>query len=318
MSMVKPDQVINTVYDSISKSVIESMQSAQSLVFTSQDINVRCDDVAVASMTEDVDHCIETLINKKKDKKTVKKLCKPVIQCIANNISMVSSLNVTDLTNQTASIQSNIENSMTNNITQNLNSLDQSLLLGDTNKTNIENITNLVKENTQEITQAVYDSVTQQQGLTLNNYSANNITIDSVSEVVIKNVQNIDGVQSIVTDISNDIIQTLSSNTDSLTSWVIKIMSVFLGIVGLIFFILYIVKRKDTGDFIRMVMPYGIFIIGVIMIVSIHLLFKPDYIMSEDHREYREIDTGKFIFWTVFYSIILFVMEYIYFNIIKT
>ena len=184
--VAKPDQVVKTVYDSISKSVVESMQTAQSQVFSTQSININCDDAAISAMSNDVDSCIHAFSKKEGvDKATIIKLCQPAIRCIANNVSIKSSLNVTDLTNQTANIASNIQGSTSDNIKQDLNSMDSSLLLGSkTDTTTINNITTKVAESTAKITQAVQDSVVQQQGLELDNYEANNVTIDSVTQVV--------------------------------------------------------------------------------------------------------------------------------------
>ena len=312
-----PNQVINNVYSSISKSIIESMQTAQNMVFTSQDINIKCDPMAIASMSYDVNRCIIALSGKK-DIDTIRKLCKPAIQCKATNISMKSSLNVTNIINQTATIKQNIDNSLSNNITQGLNSLDSSLVLGDSDKLKIDNITSEVSNNTQNITQEVYDGVVQQQGLTLNNYEANNITMTNVSKVVLRSVQGIKGLQQIISDVSNDIVQKVDTSTEgTLNEWVIKIFSIFMGIVLLLFFILYVVKRHDTQDFIRMIIPYVIFIIGCIIISSVHVLFKPDYVCVDDNEEVKKVDKYKLIFWVSLFSILLGAAEIIYYRIIK-
>mgnify|MGYP006077863471 CR=1 FL=1 len=316
--VAKPDQVVKTVYDSISKSVIESMQTAQSQVFSTQSININCDDTAISAMSNDVNRCIQAFSKKGVDKATIIKLCQPAIRCIANNVSMKSSLNVTDITNQTANIASNIEGSTSNNIKQDLNSMDSSLLLGSkTDTTTINNITKKVSEHTAKITQAVQDSVVQQQGLELDNYEANNVTIDSVTQVIINNLQNIDGLQEIVTKLSNSIVQELSNNTDSLTTWVTRIFIIAMGVILLLFFILFVVKRRDTREFISMVTPYAIFAIGTTIIVLLHLYIKPDYILVDTHTKFKEVSTGKFIFWVSFYAILLGASEIIYYRIIK-
>lgn len=317
MSVITPDQVIQTVYNSIAKSVIQSMQNAQSQVFSSQEIIMNCGDTAVAEMTSNVKKCIKTLKLRGKNNTSILKLCKPVIQCNATNVSMKSSLNVTDLINQTASIQSNISNSTSDKLSQSLSSLDQSLLLSQTDKTLINNITDIVSENSSDITQVVYDSVLQQQGLTLDNYAANNITEESITDVVISKIQTLDGIQSLVTKISNSVVQKLSSNTDSLTSWVTTISLSALGFIIVLFFIIYTLKRNDTREFAVMILPYLIFVIGVSIIIGVHLLFKPKYILIDDHKKSKIISRGKFIFWVSFFSILLGAIEIIYYKIIK-
>lgn len=316
-SVATPKEVSNTVYNSISKSVLQSMQTAQSQVFSTQTVNINCDDAAIAAMTNDVNRCRDSLIAKGVDKNIVNKVCQPAIQCIANNISIKSSLNVTDLTNQTANIQSNISSSLSDNISQDLTNNNSALALSGKDTTSINDITNKVSENTANIIQQVQTNVMQQQGLTLDNYEANNITMNAATDIIAQNVQNIDGVQSIVTDLSNSIVQTLSNNTDSLTTWVTRIFISAMGVILLMFFILFVVKRPDTRDFISMILPYVIFAIAVCVIVVLHLMFKPDYIIIDNNEQYRQIDQGKFIFWVGFYAIIFGAMEIIYYRYIK-
>ena len=60
------------------------------------------------------------LLLKKYDKETVKKLCQIPLICNANNITMNSSLNISNLINQNAIVQSDISNKISNDLTQNL------------------------------------------------------------------------------------------------------------------------------------------------------------------------------------------------------
>jgi hypothetical protein len=316
-SVATPKELSDTVYDSISKSIVQSMQTAQSQVFSSQSVNINCDDSAIAAMTDDVNKCRDILITRGIDKNTINKLCQPAIKCIANNVSIKSSLNVTDLTNQTSSIQSNINSSLSDNVSQDLTNNNSALSLSGKDKTSISDITNKVSINTANILQQVQTNVTQQQGLTLDNYEANNITMTAVTDIVAQNVQNIDGVQSIVTDLSNSIVQKLSNNTDNLTTWVTRIFISAMAIILLMFFILFVVKRPDTRDFILMILPYVIFGIVTVIIVVLHLIFKPSYILLDNHEKYRQIDRGKFIFWVGFYAIIFGAGEIIYYRYIK-
>ena len=318
MNINTPDQLIQTIYNSISKSTIDSMQLSQNQAISSQRAVISCDDQAVAFMTDQTTRCIKELKKKGFNDINIKKLCNSPIKCNATNISIKSSLNITDLINQTASIKANIENSLSSNITQDLNSLNTSLLLGsNADKMIIKEITDLVAENIADITQEVYNTVKQEQSLILNNYIANNITISNVSTIVGNIVQNIDGMSDLVTTISNDIIQQLSVNTDSLTTWVRGIMIIGMSIVVILFLILFVLKRKDTRDFIEFITPYVLFLIGVLVIMAVHLIVKPPYIMNDKDMKYKEINRDRFIFWCTFFSILLCAFEIIYFKLIK-
>lgn len=321
MTVATPSQIANTIYESISNTIIQSMQDAQSQALSSQDVSIYCNDNAVFSMADDVNRCIKGMyVDKKKDLKSITKLCQPLTRCSAYNISLKSSLNVTDLINQISSIQTNISNSASNNLNQTLNSINGGLssLLSTKDQSTINNIVTDISNNTQNITQKVVDSVNQSQGLVLYNYQANNITLDNVATIITNSVQSIDSVQSAVSQLSNSIVQILSTTTTTLTKWVTMISTIFMIVIGIVFMILYMLKRNDTRDFISFIIPYVIFVIGVSIIISIHLLFKPPYIMTANNYEtYPQMDTGKLIFWCSFYSILLLACEIIYYKIIN-
>lgn len=318
MVIATPEQLVSTIYSSITKSVMDSMQLAQNQAITSQLIQISCNEEAVSFMNDQVNRCITELSKDKVTKTKIKKVCHPVIECNATNISIKSALNVTDLTNQTNKIKENINNSLANNIKQDLNSLNTSLLAG--NKADeqvIDNITKLVSENTQNITQEVYNKSIQNQGLTLTNYAANNVTLSSVSEIVENSIQNINGMSDIINTLSTDITQQLSSDTNSLTKLVSRIMIISISVIGILFLILFMLKRKDTRDFIEMMTPYFLFLIGVFIILVLHIIIKPSYILNQENTKYTEINRSRFIFWCTFFSILLGAIEIIYYKFIK-
>lgn len=313
-----PDQLSENIYKSVSNSVLNSMQLAQSQAYASQSIEISCDDEAVKYVNDQVIECINQLNELGKDKDIIKKLCKPFIECNATNISLKSSLNITDIISQTAIIQSTIKNSMTNNVTQDMSALLTNLaLFGESDKQKVSSITDIVSENSQSITQEVYNTFTQQQGLTLTNYQANNITLSSVSDIINNSIQNIKGVSSIVTELSNDIVQRMSSNTDTLSTWVTSIMFGFLAIFVILFIILFILKRNDTRDFIQLIMPYALFIIGVFIIVGVHMIVKPSYIMINNGTKYTKINNILLGSWCTVFAILLGFIEIIYYKFIK-
>jgi hypothetical protein len=313
-----PDNIIKTIYNSISTSIIDSMQSAQSQVLSTQDINITCTDEAVYYITNDYIRCIKGLSKKKIENTIIEKLCKPPINCSAKNVKIKSSLNVTDIMKQTGKIQSNIEDSLSNNIKQDLKSTNSSTaFLSTVDKLDINNLVVKISENTQSITQKISDKVTQQQGLTLYNYEANNITITSVLDIITESVQELDSVQLEVTKITQEMIQAMSNNTDSLREWVVKIAKSSLAIIGLLFLSIYIVKRKDSREFVQFILPYVIYIIAVCVIILVHTIFLPSYILIKNNEKTKQIDTKKLYMYVIIYSISFGLMELIYYKIIK-
>lgn len=321
-TVATPSQIVDSIYKSISSSIINIMQQAQSQAVNSQNINIQCSDDAISYMNTQVNRCISTLTEQKKDKKTIIKLCKAPIQCNASNISIKNSLNITNIVSQTANIQSSISNSLTDNIKQSLTGMSPDLitsLLAGNSKTSqkIQNVTDLIASNTQNITQSVQDYVFTSQTLNLYNYSANNVLISNVSDIIINSVQGIASMQDIINDISNDISSTLNNTQTSLTQWITYIFLTGLGIIVILFLFIYFLKRKDTRDFVTMIIPYIILLSCIIIIVTIHLILKPSYILVQNNQVTKTIDVGKFIFYCFLYSACIAIIEFVYYKITK-
>ena len=323
MTVATPSQIVDSIYKSVSSSIINIMQQAQNQAVNSQNINIQCSDDAVSYMNTEVNRCISTLTKEQtKDKKSIMKLCKAPIQCSASNISMKNSLNITNIVNQKANIQSNISNSLTDNIKQSLTGMSPDLitsLLANNSKTSqkIQNVTDLTSSNTQNIIQSVQDYVFTSQTLNLYNYSANNVSISNVSDIIINSVQGIATMQDIVNDISNDISSTLNNTQTSLTQWITYIFLTGLGIIVMLFLFIYFLKRKDTRDFVTMIIPYIILLSSIIIIVTIHLTLKPSYILVQNNQVTKTIDIGKFIFYCFLYSAGIGIIEFVYYKIRK-
>jgi hypothetical protein len=109
----------------------------------------------------------------------------------------------------------------------------------------------------------------------------------------------------------------MSAKTDTLSTWVASIMFVFLAIFVILFLILFILKRNDTRDFIQMIIPYALFLIGVFIIVGVHMIVKPSYIMVNNGTKYNNINYVLLGSWCTVFAIVLGFIEIIYYKFIK-
>lgn len=314
----KPDNIISVLNNSIVKSVVSTMQRSQDIASQSQIIDVTCTDTSLQIINDSVKECQDTLFANKVTKEDIVKYCQPVINCKASNISMIHSLNITDLSTQTSVIKSNIKSSIENNMKQSLDQIDTSLFpfLLSKDKQKIDNITTTVTENVNKLVQDVENQTTQGQHITLKNFAANNVTLTSAGNIVRNNLQDNTGLQSIISSVANTIVQEMADKANTgLTAWVIKIGGIAIAFIIIVFLIIWLLKRHDTKEFLNMIMPYLILTIGTALIFGLHYLIKPEYIMQTEYVD--RIDNGKFIFYCTSYVIFLACAEFIYYRYIK-
>ena len=315
---VKPDTIINTINKSISDNITNSIQSSQNSVYQAQIVNILCDVDAINIVENGINTCRSTLKDKGVSNDLINKYCISILNCKGSNISLNSSLNVTNITSQTAVITQTVKDTIKSDITQKLNSIDNQLkaLLAET-QADIENINTQVQENIVNIVQKIQNNVTQNQNITLTNYSANNITITSVNDIVFNSVQNISSIQSIVQNISNKIVQVLDNKPKTLADMVLNVASIVLAFIVVIFVIVGVLKSKDSKNFLNKYAPYIIFIIISVLIIWLHLILKPSYILKNNNNSTIIIDNNKLILYCSTYIIILGVIEIIIYKFKK-
>jgi hypothetical protein len=314
----KPDTIINTINKSISDNITNSIQSSQNSVYQAQIVNILCDIDAINIVENGINTCRSTLKDKGVSNDLINKYCISILNCKGSNISLNSSLNVTNITSQTAVITQTVKDTITSDIKQKLNSIDNQLkaLLAET-QADIENINTQVQENIVNIVQKIQNNVTQNQNITLTNYSANNITITSVNDIVFNSVQNISSIQSIVQNISNKIVQVLNNKPKTLADMVLNIASIVLAFIIVIFVIVGVLKSNDNRNFLNKYSPYIIFIIISVLIIWLHLILKPSYILKNNNNFTIIIDNNKLILYCSTYIIILGVIEIIIYKFKK-
>ena len=116
---VKPDTIINTINKSISDNITNSIQSSQNSVYQAQIVNILCDVDAINIVENGINTCRSTLKDKGVSNDLINKYCKSILNCKGSNISLNSSLNVTNITSQTAVITQTVKDTIKSDITAN-------------------------------------------------------------------------------------------------------------------------------------------------------------------------------------------------------
>ena len=317
----KPKQIIHVLNESITNSISTSLQTAQDDAYISQSLNITCDERVIKIMSKSVNDCRNYLHSIKASPEHISKLCKPIVSCKAANISMQSSLNVTNLCQQISKTKIDIAKNINNHLKQTLDKIQNSILGSVFNKDddrqtiNLQNqeISNLITSVVQEIE----NTALQSQSMTLQNVSANYITMTSVNSIINKQIQNNKIIQVQVQDIASNISQKIIDNDkNSLTSWTVTIASYILAFVVVIVVIITLLKRRDSRGFVQLVSPYALFIFVTWLIFQTHYLIKPAYVMESGYKS--KVNTGKFVFYCSLYSLSFLVLEYVYIKYIRT
>lgn len=300
---LSPEQIISTIFSSSTRTIIESIQTAQSSVDVSQEINLYCSEKALDYTQEQVNRCIEELSDRDRNIEDIEELCKPMINCQATNISISSSINLSDINEQISNIKSILSNTLSSNIEQDISSLSPQLFISESDSSLITEYSETIIDNINSTIQDIITTFSASQSLNLSNYNADNVSISSVSNIITDNVQNISNLNNIVNRVSNNIIQSINSS-NSITDTVQGLLYSVIGIFLLILIVLTILKRNNTKDFISMISIYIYFIIGVVIIYYSHVILKPSYILIPNMR-YKIIDQTKLIKWVFIYSFVL-------------
>ena len=332
-SVAKPKQIIDNINSSITNTIMNGIQQATSSVSNTQQLNMTCSE-DMNNLLYDVSNiplCLEQLTSLKESGRfpkfndyMVEQLCKPPFNCDAFNITMKSSLNISDVTNQSSSVSNYVTNNISNNIQQNLKTnstmlsqVTDQIFGSKKTKQSLENINTSLVQNMTNILQDVSDYVKKNQEISLYNYSANNITMDSVTDVINNHVQNNVVISSTISDITNNISQTLIDNRSTFTDLITKLFYFGLAGVGVFILFLTLLKKKNTQNFMVFILPYLIFFILLFTASYITYLIKPNFILITSDENTDTIDNIKFIMTIIVYAGIIGVIELAIYKIIQ-
>lgn len=316
-SLSTTDQITNNINNTITSNISSNIQTAQNSVYQSQVVNINCDTDVIKIIENGISDCRTTLKNSGLTPDLINKYCKSVLNCKGSNINMTNTLNVTNLTNQSSAITRSVSDSIKNDITQSLTHVSnvlQQLFNTSDYQQQINNLASTVTKNVADIVQTVENSVTQNQTITLTNYSANNILMSSVSNIVLNSIQNNTSIQSSVQNISNQVTQVLNNQPKTLTDYISSIITIILFVVLLIFVIISMLKSESTRAVLSRYSPYMIFVGACILIIWLLKFLKPFYILQDQNATVKEIDNKKLLLYCSIYIIIFGVIEIIIFK----
>ena len=276
-----------------------------------------CDKDVIDIIANGIADCRTTLHSKNISPDLINKYCKSALNCKGVNIDLSNSLNVTDISSQTSNITQSISQSISNDITQTLTKIDtvlQQLFSSSDYQQQINNLNTEISKNVSNILQNIQNNVTQSQTITLTNYSANNILITSVSDIVLNTVQNTTAIQSIVQNISNQVTQVLNNKPKTITDYITTIIIIILCVIVVIFLIVALLKSESTRNVLSKYEPYIIFVCFSLFIIWLLKFLKPYYILEDPNESVKVIDNKRLILYSSIYIVIFGVVEIIFFR----
>ena len=278
--MGKGSSLINNINDTIANNILNSIQNTQKISKLTQSISGKCESSVVQTLINQYNDCILNFIDIPAAG-DLSELCSPFANlCSMTDISLSASVNVQDDSLTVA----NVTQQATINIKNGLKQYSR----GDGTDMLINNINNQSLENVANILQNIKNSSLLTQKVNLLNYQAQFISFKNVTDIINQTLQNDTELQTSIANVSNVITQTNDNESSNLMIFFI-IISIILIVWIIIKLIMMMSRSKDYQDFFKRLAPYIGFIVVSSLIVGIHLVAKPSYIM------YTNVDGKKYI-----------------------
>ena len=276
---VAPSQVKDVINDVITNSIITAIQKTTVIQDNIQELNNKCSNTAVNYVYNSTVDCVNGLKSLKASNEDIEKLCSPIYTCEGKNISITDSFKKNSNIEQNSDIENNIKNEITKNLGQEINKK--------VGPFDFNTVTQKIGDMTKEITnvlgyinQTINNSDISNQEINLGNFRADNISIDSAKKITSDIVQSNQTIQNIVNQINEKISQYSTQNSSSLTNIITTVFYSIVGVVLLIFVILFIIKRKDTQQFIKLLIPFIIYIVIMGVVILTLYIIKPKFIYN--------------------------------------
>ena len=302
-------QAIDNINNTIAKNILNSMQTVQNTSELNQYILGECSPEVIKAMADGYNKCIfRWRLDKNYKKYDIAKICSVYTDlCKMNNINMNLAVNIKDISTQKVSVEQEVQSTLSNDLQQ-YNSAG-------TNQY-IKNITKIVNENVTNIIDKLQTSDITQQTITLNNVSANLISLDSSIQLIHDQLSNISSLQANISDVANIITQTSESSDNTYTIALI-IIGILLFIAIMISLIMTMKRSQGIGDFFRQIAPYIVFVVIASLVLVIHLLVKPKYVTYVNTNGKTYISVQKLVPYLLLYYTILGIIIYVVTKIIK-
>jgi hypothetical protein len=283
--IAQPSQISEVINEITSNTIISAVQKNTDDVSATQSIQISCDPSMVKEMVTKKNSCIKNMIGTPgMSVSDTNVLCRPIVNCNAENVSLKSSINLTNAMGQLASIKTSVENNLSDNIRQNMKTTtnlftDIDSLFQKTEFTQkIGSLNKTVSTNIASIIQNLISSNAIRQTVVSKNYDLQNVSLSDSVTAVKKMLENSSTIQSITNDISNDISQTMVNAPKGLEYYVTMGLNILIVVFVLVLFMITILKGEGVRDAAREVLPYLLFAGGVFLIIELQKRFPPKWI----------------------------------------
>lgn len=237
--------ITTVINDAVINTITTSLQSASASATARQILNIDCQDIS------QIDNRIENCFIAMKQVGTTDALlevCGPqsLVICGANGVTISGSINVhLDTTESNQAVQQ-VSNTLTSNLSSLMSQQANSLIFSSAEENSIKDISNIVQNLTAQFIQQDLIGIQQSQIINLKNVQVRVASLETVTNLIKKNIIQNNAYQGVVNNIATTILAK-STQDNKLQGPLTTLMYVFAIIVGLLIFFgvaLWIIKKN--------------------------------------------------------------------------
>ena len=307
-------QTISNINTSISKNILNSLQTQQNNINISQKVSGYCDIDKIKQISTDYVNCITDTVKQQQwpNDDDLLKICGVITsQCKMNDININSVINLSNISTQENDVKQSVTTAIKNTLSQ---------YGGSEADQYITQATKSVSTTTNNIIQQLTNNETIRQTISTIDGSVSVISLDLSVNIVNNVLQKDSNLQSAVTSISNSISQVEIDNESSIFTTFLIVGCIII-ISGIMIKLIMILKRSSSmSDFFNNILPGFIWFILALVTTLLHILKPPKYITYQDSDNITRINKKYlFLFLLAYYTgfaIIIIIIFYIknYYN----
>lgn len=235
----------NVINNAVTNTITTSLQSASASATARQILNIDCQDIA--QLDNNVENCFIAM-KQVGTTDALLEVCGPqsLITCGANGITISGSINVNLDATESNQVVQQVSNTLSSNISSLMSQQTNSIIFSSAEKNHIDALSNIVQNLTSQLIQKDLTSIQQSQIINLKNVQVRVASLETVTNLIKKNILQNGAYQQVLNDISTTILAK-STQDNKLQGPLTTLMYVFAIIVGLLIFFglaLWIIKKN--------------------------------------------------------------------------
>jgi len=300
-----PSQIATSMNNIMSKSILKSIQKANSTTQASITFTAKCNKSALNIKSNCVNECNKNIDKLKTHYSECSEVCKDI--CTIRNVDIQQRFLYNGSLTLTNKIKQDVKTGIENDLKQLCDGCNEN------QRASVSN--NVTKDNIIKITQDINNDTSSTITLTLDNETVHSLKISQVIDIT-KNVLLENKVlQTSVQKVSTTIYQKSVGSY----GWIVKAGAILIAVLILTFFVVAFNKSSDFKDFLKMNAAYLIFLSLVLIITIVHVLLKPAYVSYVDpESEEKKLMSGKLALYMVLYCFAIGIILAIVFKIISS